>query len=75
MDYCVCIQCFNKPIETLLVLDSLETNNNLKNIHLLLYVDKSNDNTRSFNKNKEFIFFSSLYMDTDTKLINLKNFF
>lgn len=55
MDYAVCIQCFNKPIETLLVLDSLEKNDNLKNINLLLYVDKANNNSKSFDKNNELI--------------------
>lgn len=55
MDYAICIQCFNKPIETLLVLDSLEKNKNLKNIHLLLYVDKANENSKSYIKNNELI--------------------
>ena len=63
MDYCVCIQCFNKPIESLLVLDSLEKNDNLKKIHLLLYVDKAKIGTKSYEKNIELI----------DKLISYKN--
>ena len=63
MDYCVCIQCFNKPIETLLVLNSLEKNANLKKIHLLLYVDKAENKTKSYKKNIELI----------DKLISYKN--
>jgi hypothetical protein len=55
MDFVVCIQCFNKPIETMLVLESLEKNENLKNIHLLLYVDIANINNKSYNNNNELI--------------------
>jgi hypothetical protein len=55
MDYAICIQCFNKPNETLLVLKSLEKNDNLMNVHLLLYVDKADINNKSYNKNKELI--------------------
>ena len=55
MDYCVCIQCFCKPIETLALLDSLEKNDNLKKIHLLIYIDKANDNSKFYKKNQELI--------------------
>jgi len=55
MDLCLCIQCFNKPIETLLVSPSLEKNDNLKQIHLLLYVDKANEKSKSYEKNIELI--------------------
>ena len=63
MDYCVCIQCFNKPIETLLVLESLENNNNLNQIHLLLYIDGVTKGTKSYEKNTQLI----------DKLISYKN--
>jgi hypothetical protein len=64
MDLCVCIQCFNKPIETILVLKSLEKCKEVSEINLVLFIDKATSSSKSFNKNKELI----------DVLINYKNY-
>lgn len=46
MDCCICIQCYCKPIETLYVLKSLEKCEEIKNIHLLLFIDKASNNSK-----------------------------
>ena len=55
MDVCIVIQCFNKPSETLEVLKSLEENDNIQIINLLLFIDKANIGTKHCKKNKELI--------------------
>ena len=55
MDYCVCIQCFNKPIETLLFLESLEQCIGISDINLILFIDKAISNSKYYKKNKELI--------------------
>ena len=55
MNYCICVQCFNKPVETLLVLESLEKCDKISKINLLLFIDKANESTKSFEKNNELI--------------------
>lgn len=52
MEFSVCIQCFNKPLEIMSVLDSLEKNAHLDKVHLVLYVDKARTNIH-FQKNSE----------------------
>lgn len=52
---CICIQCFNKPNETQLVLKSLEKCENVKMYNLLIFVDKANKESKSFLENTKLI--------------------
>jgi len=55
MKSCIIIQCYVKPIETLLVLQSLEKCDGIKEYDIILYVDKSPEKSKFEEPNKELI--------------------
>jgi hypothetical protein len=55
MDLCVCIQCFCKPIETLITLKSLEQCKEIQQLNLLLFIDNAQKNSKFEQKNNELI--------------------
>jgi hypothetical protein len=61
MDICVCIQCFCKPIETLSTLKSLEQCSEIKQLNLLLFIDKAPANSKFTQKNNELIYLLQKY--------------
>jgi hypothetical protein len=61
MDCCICIQCYCKPVETLITLNSLEKCDEIKYINLLLFVDKARNNSKFEKKNIELINLLNIY--------------
>ncbi len=61
-NYCITIQCFSKPIETLYILESLENCININNFNVLLFVDKANKNSIFVDKNNELIHLLYIYI-------------
>lgn len=55
MDCCICIQCYCKPNETLSTLNSLEQCVEIKQVNLLLFIDKAPPNSKFTQKNNELI--------------------
>ena len=55
MDCCICIQCYCKPTETLITLNSLEQCDEIKYINLLIFIDKAEANSKFEKKNIELI--------------------
>lgn len=55
MKCCIVIQCFVKPNETLLVLNSLEKCEGIEEYSLILYVDKANKHSKFEKNNNELI--------------------
>lgn len=55
MPSCIVVQCFCKPIETIVLLNSLHNCHEINQYNLLLYVDNAKDNSRFKQKNLELI--------------------